>query len=175
MAPRLFPEGRAFALDFHTIPFRGDPTALDNHYLPRRGKAGPSVLSFFAQEQESRVVCYANANLTRADQSGELMRFVEFWHEVTGSDPQWLYFDSKVVDYPELSRVNAVQDPFRHDPPPRGGHPPPLERSAGHRRRRAVIDIPKRRHKNIRYLDETVKIRGYSEKIRQSSGGGIGT
>ena len=34
------------------------------------------------------------------------MRFVEFWHEVAGSDPKWLYFDSKVVDYPELSRVN---------------------------------------------------------------------
>ena len=28
----------------------------------------------------SRVLCYANANLTRADQPGELMRFVEFWH-----------------------------------------------------------------------------------------------
>ena len=34
------------------------------------------------------------------------MRFVEFWHAVTGSDPRWLYFDSKVIDYPELSRVN---------------------------------------------------------------------
>ena len=53
-----------------------------------------------------RCLCYANANLTRADQHGELMRFVEFWHEVAGSDPRWLYFDSKVVDYPELSRVN---------------------------------------------------------------------
>ena len=31
-------------------------------------------------------MCYANANLTRADQHGELMRFVEFWHEVAGSD-----------------------------------------------------------------------------------------
>jgi hypothetical protein len=26
------------------------------------------------------------------------MRFVEFWHEVAGSDPKWLYFDSKVVE-----------------------------------------------------------------------------
>ena len=34
--------------------------------------------------------------------TGELMRFVEFWHEVTGSDPKWLYFDSKAVDYAEL-------------------------------------------------------------------------
>ena len=96
----------AAGADFHTIPFRGDPTALDNHFLPRRGKAGPSVLGFFAQEAESRVLCYANADLTRTDQPGELMRFVEFWHGLTGHDPQWLYFDSKVVPYPELSRIN---------------------------------------------------------------------
>ena len=62
LAALLFPEGRDFALDFHAIPFRGDPAALDTHYLPMRGKAGPSVLTFFAQEQQSRVLCYANAN-----------------------------------------------------------------------------------------------------------------
>jgi hypothetical protein len=106
LAPLPFPQGRIFSLDFHAIPFRGDPAALDNHFLPRRGKAGPSVLSFFAQESESRVLCYANANLTRTDQPGELMRFVEFWQGLTGHDPEWLYFDSKVVPYPELSRVN---------------------------------------------------------------------
>ena len=34
------------------------------------------------------------------------MRFVEFWHTITGHDPQWLYFDSKLVPYTELSRLN---------------------------------------------------------------------
>jgi hypothetical protein len=52
------------------------------------------------------LLCDANANLTRADQPGELMRFVEFWQGLTGHDPEWLYFDSKVVPYPELSRLN---------------------------------------------------------------------
>jgi hypothetical protein len=39
-----------------------------------------------------------NANLTRADQKGERMWFVEFRHTVTGSDLKRLYFDGKVVD-----------------------------------------------------------------------------
>ena len=103
----LFPAAETFALDFHPIPYRGDPTGLDQHYLPLRGAAGPSVQTFFALEQESRCLCYANANLTRADQPHEVMRFVEFWQAVTGRDPRWLYLDSKVVDYPELSRINA--------------------------------------------------------------------
>jgi hypothetical protein len=73
LAPILFPEAGTFSLDFHPIPFRGKPYALENHYLPRRGKAGTSVLTFFALEQRSRCLCYANANLTRVDQRGELM------------------------------------------------------------------------------------------------------
>jgi hypothetical protein len=105
LAPLLFPEGRDFSLDFHAIPFRGDPAALGTHSLPMRGKAGPSVLSFFAQEPQSRVLGYANANLIRTDQPGEVMRFVEFWHAITGQDPRWLDFDSQVVPYPELSRI----------------------------------------------------------------------
>lgn len=95
LAPLLFPQANRFALDFHPIPFRGETTALEQHDLPTRGKAGTSVLRFFAQEQESRVLCDANANLTRRDPAGETLRFVEFWHAITGMNPEWLYFDSK--------------------------------------------------------------------------------
>ena len=106
LSPLLFPTADSFCLDFHAIPYRGDPSGLDNHYLPMRGKAGASVLTFFAHEQKSRVFCYANANLNRQNQTGEPLRFVEFWHALAGRDPQWLYFDSKLVDYPELSKIN---------------------------------------------------------------------
>jgi len=59
-----------FSLDFHPIPYRGDPAGLDRHYLPRRGKAGPCVLTFFALEPTSRCLCCANANLTCGDLLG---------------------------------------------------------------------------------------------------------
>jgi hypothetical protein len=174
LAPLLFPRGKIFSWDFHAIPFRGDPAALDNHFLPRRGKAGPSVLSFFAQESQSRVLCYANANLTRADQPGELMRFVEFWRGLTGHDPEWLYFDSKVVPYPELSRLNQ-----------RGIHFVTIRRrgAAVVRRlrrlppqtwQRAVIDTPKRCHQHIRFIDEMIRLPGYDGAIRQLAVDGLG-
>jgi hypothetical protein len=174
LGPHVFPEGRAFALDFHIIPFRGDPSALENHYLPRRGQAAPSILSFFAQEQESRVVCYANANLTRADHAGEVMRFVEFWHEVTGHDPQWLYFDSKVVPYPELSRINQRGVSFitirrRGAAVIRRLRALPL-RAWQH----AVLDTPRRCHQRIRYVDERVRLPGYDGTIRQVAVEGLG-
>lgn len=55
MAPVLFPQANPCALAFHPIPLRGDATGLDQHSLPRRGKAGTSVLRVFAQEPESQV------------------------------------------------------------------------------------------------------------------------
>jgi hypothetical protein len=174
LGPLMFPGANTFSLDFHPIPSRGDPTALDQHYLPRRGAAGPSVQTFFALEQDSRCLCYANANLTRADQNGELMRFVEFWNTVTGSDPQWLYFDSKLIDYPELSRVNQ-----------RGIHFITIRRRGVAILRRlkmlprshwmgAVLDTPQRCHQRIQYVDETVALRGYEGPIRQLAVEGLG-
>jgi hypothetical protein len=174
LAPLLCPDAKAFCLDFHAIPYRGDPEVLDNHYLPLRGQAGPSVLTFFAHEPKSRVLCYANANLTRADQAGEMLRFVDFWQEVTGHDPLWLYFDSKLVPYPELARLDARQISFvtirrRGAALLRRLHALPARDW-----RRAVIDIPKRRHKNIRYLDETIQVRGYPGRLRQLAVTGLG-
>jgi hypothetical protein len=174
LAALLCPEAQAFCLDFHPIPYRGEPEVLENHYLPTRGKAGPSAQTFFAYEPRSRLLCYANANLTRAEQSGELLRFVEFWHEVTGHDPHWLYFDSRLVPYAELAKVNergisfvtirrrgvAILRRLRAIPA-KDWH-------------RAVIDIPKRRHKNIRYLDETVRLRDYGGSLRQVVVAGLG-
>jgi hypothetical protein len=170
----LFPQADTFALDFHAIPYRGDDAGLDRHYLPLQGKAGTSVLTFFALENDSRVLCYANANLTRADQASEPLRFVDFWHELTGSDPQWLYLDSKVLTYPELSRLNGRHIWFvtirrrgaairRH-----------LERLPASAWRGAVIDTPKRCHQHIRYVDERVRLPGYEGEARQLAVTGLG-
>ena len=174
LAPLLFPQGKNFSLDFHAIPFRGDPAALDNHFLPRRGEAGPSVLSFFSQESESRVLCYANANLTRADQPGELMKFVEFWRGLAGHDPEWLYFDSKVVPYPELSRLNQRGIHFVTIRRRGAAVVRRLRRMPPQAWQRAVIDTPKRCHQHIRFIDEMIRLPGYDGAIRQLAVDGLG-
>lgn len=174
LSPLLFPQANTFSLDFHPIPYRGDDAELDNHYVAKRGKAGPSVLTFFAQEQQSEVLCYANANLTRADQPGELLRFVDFWHDLTGRNPHWLYFDSKLVPYPELSRLNE-RDIFFVTIRRRGAallrH---FDQLPAHRWQRARLNIPKRKHKNIRFVEETISLPGYAGTIRQLAVRGLG-
>jgi hypothetical protein len=174
LSPLLFPQPEAFSLDFHAIPYRGDDAGLDTHYLPRRGKAGTSVLTFFALENDSRVLCYANANLTRADQPGEPRRFVEFWRELTGSDPQWLYIDSKVMTYPELSALNGRGIWFVTIRRRGAAILRRLRRLPSSAWQKAVIDTPKRCHQHIRYVDERVRLPGYEGEIRQLAVAGLG-
>src|SRR5262249_9211713 len=37
LGPLLFPDAKSFSLDFHPLPYRGEPARLDRHYLPRPG------------------------------------------------------------------------------------------------------------------------------------------
>jgi hypothetical protein len=175
LSPVLLPDANAFSLDFHPIPYRGEQAVLENHYIPRRGQAGPSVQSFFAQDHENRVFCYANANLTRDEQSGEITRFVEFWQQLTGHDPEWLYFDSKLTTYAELSRLNRRCGVHFVTIRRRG---PALLKRIRERPESdwtpAVIDIPKRRQKRIRYLDDEVSLSNYEGPARQLAVTGLG-
>lgn len=170
----LFPQANTFSLDFHPIPYRGDDAGLEQHYIPLAGKASPSVLSFFALEQDSRVLCYATANLTRAEQPGEVMRFVEFWRELTGALPAWLYFDSKVTSYPELSRLNQAGVNFATIRRRGATIVKRLRALPAGAWQKAVIDTPKRFHQHVRYVDERVLLPGYAGPIRQVAFDGLG-
>ena len=175
LSPILFPEANSFSLDFHAIGHRGEETDLENHFQPMRGVAGPSVLAFFAMEQKSKVFCYSNANLIRSEQTGEILRFIDFWQNIMGKNPEWLYFDSKLTTYEELSQVAKRNGVFFVTIRRRGTSiikrllsiPPSKWQSA-------VIDIPKRRHQQIRYFDERITLRGYEGEIRQIAVTGLG-
>ena len=175
LSPLLLPDANAFSLDFHPIPYRGEQAVLENHYIPCRGQAGPSVQSFFAQDHENQVFCYANANLTRDEQSGEITRFVEFWEQVAGRAPDWLYFDSKLTNYAELSQLN--QRGGVHFVTIRRRGPALLKRLSDRPESdwtSAVIDIPKRRQKHVRYLEEEVSLANYDGPVRQIAVTGLG-
>ena len=166
--PILCPEGaRAFAMDFHAVPHRGEDTGLENHYVPMRGKAVQSVLTCFARALDAPMLCYANADVVRNEQDRMPLRFVNYWHDLTGLDPTWLYFDSKFTTY-------AVLDELRQ----RGIHFITIRRRGtrlvrdllarpAHEWTSAVIDTPQRRHQRIRYLDQAVRLSGYDGTCRQ--------
>jgi hypothetical protein len=175
LLPMLDPRPDAFSLDFHSIPHRGENNGLENHYVPMRGKAVPSVLTFFAQAVNSRLLCYSDATIVRDQAAGQLLRFVEFCQSVLGAEPAWLYFDSRFTTYAEMSRINA-----------RGKTSFITIRRRGERIlrdlaalpasswRRAVLDTPHRRYRHIRYVEQTIRVADYTGDLRQIAVAGLG-
>ena len=88
LLPRLDPGPDAFSLDFHSIPHRGEDNGLENHYVPMRGKAVPSILTFFAQAVKSRLLCYSDATIVRDQAAGQLLKFVEFCRSILARTPR---------------------------------------------------------------------------------------
>jgi hypothetical protein len=175
LLPLLDPNPDSFSLDFHSMPHRGDPEALENHFVPMRGKAVPSVLTFFAQAVKSRVLCYSSADVIRAEQPAQLLEFVEFVKGVFGREPSWLYFDSKFTTYAQINRLMAETDTKFITIRRRGARMlRALEAAPAAQWKRTTIDIPKRRCKAIRYLDRTVSIRGIDAPLRELVVAGLG-
>jgi hypothetical protein len=175
LLPRLDPRPDAFSLDFHAVPHRGEDNGLENHYVPMRGQAVPSVLMFFAQAVKSRLLCYSDATVTRDRAAGQLLRFVEFCRSILGSDPTWLYFDSRLTTYAEMNRLNRRGRTWFITIRRRGRRI--LRELAGQPAsawRRTVIDTPHRRHRNIRYLEQTIRAADYQGGLRQIAVTGLG-
>ena len=175
LLPRLDPEPDAFSLDFHPMPHRGEDNGLENHYVPMRGKAVPSILTFFAQAVKSRLLCYSDATIVREQAAGQLLKFVEFCQLILGADPVWVYFDSRLTTYAEMNRLNArgktsfITIRRRGSRILRG-----LANQPNSAWRRTVIDTPHRRHRSIRYLEQTIRVADYEGGLRQIAVTGLG-
>jgi transposase len=98
--------GESFNLDFHAIMSFGEDEILDEHYVPRRSQRTRSVLTFFAQDGEHATLCYANADIAKAQQAHEIARFCEFWQRRTGQPPGLLIFDSQLTTHAELAALD---------------------------------------------------------------------
>jgi hypothetical protein len=98
--------GSSFDLDFHTIPFHGEDALLEKHYVSKRSRRQKGILAFLAQDGEKRFFCYANCDLRKDAQNDEILAFVRFWKDRTGSLPEELIFDSKLTTYANLNRLN---------------------------------------------------------------------
>ncbi len=100
------PRGESFDLDFHTIPFHGEDALLQKHYVSKRSRRQKGLLAFVAQDADTHVFCYGNAQVRKENQNDEVLRFVELWKERTGKLPRELIFDSKLTTYGNLGKLN---------------------------------------------------------------------
>ena len=102
---KLFP-GQSFNLDFHSVPYFGEHPLVQSHYLSKRSRRQPSILTFLAQDADSQVFCYSNADIRKGEEADEVFRFITFWTRQHGGLPQYLVFDSKLTTFAGLDRLD---------------------------------------------------------------------
>jgi transposase len=154
-------------LDFHTIPHYGEESVLETHWVPTKGKRLKGALTLFAQDCESTLFQYAQADILRSEASEQIISFVKFWKKVHGKLTSTLVFDSKLTSYEHLNTLNEMGLHFitlRR----RGKN---LLEALDHVPRncwkKIHLDIPKRKYKNPLAFDSIIKLTGYDDNLRQ--------
>jgi hypothetical protein len=157
--------GQSLNLDFHSVPYFGEHPLVESHYLSKRSRRQPSILTFLAQDAEAQVFCYANADIRKGEEAEEVFRFIEFWKRQYGKLPQHLVFDSKLTTYEGLDRLDAAGVTFitlRRRSPSLLSEVDNLPPSAW---RTVTLDVPHRKYRKPRVFEQ--KARPHERTFRQ--------
>ena len=159
--------GASLDVDFHTVPANSHEEPLEKHYVSRRSRSQKGILTFLARDAEQRMLCYAHAGITKAEQPLEILRFVEFWQQHTGAVPAELVFDSRLTTYGQLDQLNQ-----------RGIHFITLRRRTrkmlgtiwsrpASAWQRITLPALTRLFRTPKVLDERIHLKGYTGELRQ--------
>jgi hypothetical protein len=159
--------GTSFDLDFHTIPFHGEDALIEKHYVSKRSRRQKGILAFLAQDADRRVFCYANAEIRKDEQADEIIRFVEFWKERTGSFPDELIFDSKLTTYANLNRINGMGIDFITLRRRSKKLLEEIHNESLSAWRKIELESVSRAYRTPRILDRKIVLTGYEGTIRQ--------
>jgi transposase len=164
----------SFNLDFHAIPFRGAEADLENHWVPMRNRALPSVMAFVAQAAGRRVLCYATVNLLRDEADRMVPKFADYWKEQTGNYPARLLFDSRATTYAGLSQLTQRRVGFITIRRRGSGMLARVRRLPAESWRHCQITQAKGKRRQVRYVEEWVKLDDYEGAVRQLIVTGLG-
>jgi hypothetical protein len=161
------PRGESFDLDFHTIPFHGEDALLQKHYVSKRSRRQKGLLAFVAQDADTHVFCYGNAQVRKENQNDEVLRFVTFWKERTGQLPRELIFDSKLTTYGNLAKLTAQGINFITLRRRSQAMRQEVWAQPGSTWRQIHLEGVSRIYRDPRVIDQRVELKGYPGAIRQ--------
>jgi transposase len=151
--------GESLNLDFHSVPYFGEHPIVESHYLSKRSRRQPSILTFLAQDADAQFFCYANADIRKGEEADEIFRFIDFWKRQYGKAPQHLVFDSKLTTYQGLDRLDAAGITFltlRRRSPGLLAEIDHLPPSAW---RTITLDVPHRKYRTPRVFEQKARPR----------------
>jgi hypothetical protein len=152
--------GASFNLDFHSVPYYGEDSQVERHYVSMRSRSQPSVLAFLAQDADGHAFCYSNADLRKGEEAEEIFRFVAFWKKHHGENPRHLVFDSRLTTYAHLARLDGLGITFITLRRRSASLLTEIEDLAPSAWRRVRLDVPARKYKTPRVFEQQVELAG---------------
>lgn len=158
-------DGKFVNLDFHTIPHFGEESVLEEHWAGARNKRMKGALTLFAQDGESKLILYTDADIKRRESDDQVLRFLAYWKPLSRGIKPTLVFDSKFTSYEKLSELNTKGVKFITLRRRGKTLLEDTEKLSPWKR----IEIPhvKRKYKTPQAHDSMISLRGYEGEIRQ--------
>jgi hypothetical protein len=157
-------------LDFSTIPYWGDDTHLENNWSGKRGKALSSMLAVLAQDPDTGLIDYGNADILQKDESAVVLEFLDFYHSGTTKKDnklRYIVFDSRFTNYENLRKLDQAGIHFITI---RRRGKKILERISNlpaQGWKKVKVECAGSKHRILRVYDEQVFLKGYDKQIRQ--------
>ena len=108
--------GDTVNMDFTSIPNWGeDDNHLENNWSGKRGKALSSILAVLAQDPDSGLINYGDADVKHENESEVVLEFLDFYRSATSANQQelkYIVFDSKFTNYQNLGKLDDNQVKF---------------------------------------------------------------
>jgi transposase len=160
-------DGKFINLDFHTVPHFGDESVLEKHWAGARNKAMKGALTLFAQDSESKLILYTDADIKGSESDDQVLEFLSFWNGMRRGVKPTLVFDSQFTSYSKLSEINSKHDVKFITLRRRGKKlVEQVDKLDGWSR----IHIPhdKRKYPNPQVYESVIELRGYHGELRQA-------
>jgi len=157
-------------LDFTTIPYWGDDTHLENNWSGKRSKALSSMLAVLAQDPDTGIIDYGDANVRQKNESDVILEFLDFYRSgrnKTEPDLKYLVFDSKFTTYENLDRLNKENIKFITIRRRGKNILDRIDNLPVEAWKKVKVPCAGNKQRVLRVCDELVNINGYEGLIRQ--------
>jgi len=158
-------QGSVVNLDFHSVPHYGEDSVLQKHWTGARGKTMKGALTLLAQDAESKLILYTDADIKKEEADDQVLAFLSFWKKVRRGVVPTLVFDSKLTSYARLSTLNQQQVKFITLR--RRGHKLLAGVDALQPWKRIHVPHDKRKYPNPLVHESLVSLRHYEGNVRQ--------
>ena len=159
--------GQSFDLDFHTIPYHGHDALSEKHYVSKRSRSQLGILSLVVRDADGRLLVYADTTVRRKDRSDQVLRFVEYWKQRTGTSPKELVFDSTFTTYANLNKLTLKGIRFLTVRRRAPSVIKAVDEAPDREWVRIRLTNPGRTFRNPRVYDTEVTVRGHKGPLRQ--------